>query len=516
MLQVGARIAPPAFVRLQPAPGSMGMVLATPAAIPSAHADDVDVGLLVTAAAGGDASAFQRLYETYAQRVYNMILRSVRDPGAAEDVAQDVWTKVHREMRTLREPRCFPAWLFRIAAKKCVDSARRRKRRPEAAPLSDDLGACFGDPEQSVIAREDAARMWEALAGLTPKQHMALYLREVEQRSYREIAYVLRISETAVGLCIFRARRGLASAYEQLSEAPHSACVSTHRVMSLSLDGHATPIQQRALTAHIDRCQPCRADFSAVQSAARGYAGLALAPAPLVLHEHLLGAAPSLNGALGIGKLLAWLAPNAKAAAIGCTLAVTAGATTVAAAPQLVDVMRPDAQQPAIITDRSSADGVSANAADGDDEHVSSDDDLIASEPGFKLGHEPDLALPVSPPPGVVLPGAPVTLVDGTVDRTLDSTLTLVDTTLEQTLTTVDATLDEALTTVDETLHAVEGTLEDVDTTLDKTIEDVDQALDDVLAPVLGPPTPAASPQPDPEPTPDVLEPVIELLPSLP
>ena len=305
---------------------------------------DAEVASFVVEAARGDHQSFTRLYDLFAQRVYNMILRSVRDPGAAEDVAQEVWTKVHRELRTLREPRCFPAWLYRIAAKKCIDASRHRARRPQTAPLIDDVTAVNTSPEDSVIAHEDAARIWAALAGLTPNQHMALYLREVEQRTYREIAYVLRMSETAVGLCIFRARRSLLSSYDRLQAAPLDACKSTHRVMSLSIDGRATPVQQHALELHIDRCSPCRTEFSAVRTAAHAYAGLALAPLPFVLSEHMLGAATAAKAtaAGSFGKLVAWLAPNVKVVVVAGSIAATAGLTTIVAAPQAAQLVRDD------------------------------------------------------------------------------------------------------------------------------------------------------------------------------
>ena len=54
-----------------------------------------------------------------------MALRSTRDPRTAEDVTQEVWMKVHRELPKLRDPLAFTVWLSRLASKLCIDAARK-------------------------------------------------------------------------------------------------------------------------------------------------------------------------------------------------------------------------------------------------------------------------------------------------------------------------------------------------------------------------------------------------------
>ena len=85
-----------------------------------------DTGALITAAADGDTTAFEQLYEQYGRNVYNLVLRSTRDPTAAEDLCQEIWVKAYRQLRGLRERGAFATWLYRIASRACVDHARRR------------------------------------------------------------------------------------------------------------------------------------------------------------------------------------------------------------------------------------------------------------------------------------------------------------------------------------------------------------------------------------------------------
>src|SRR5688572_16436421 len=85
--------------------------------------DERTVELAAAAAQGGDA-AFVELYEAFSLRVFNLVLRSVHDRGIAEDLCQEIWLKVHHEIRTLRAPEAIRSWLYRIASRACIDFAR--------------------------------------------------------------------------------------------------------------------------------------------------------------------------------------------------------------------------------------------------------------------------------------------------------------------------------------------------------------------------------------------------------
>src|SRR5688500_6810811 len=79
---------------------------------------------LAAAAAHGDDAAFVDLYSIFSQRVFNLVLRSVHDRGTAEDLCQEIWIKVHHEIRGLRAPEAIRSWLYRIASRACIDFAR--------------------------------------------------------------------------------------------------------------------------------------------------------------------------------------------------------------------------------------------------------------------------------------------------------------------------------------------------------------------------------------------------------
>ena len=288
---------------------------------------------LVSASARGDSAEFEALYERHARGVYNMVLRSVREPRAAEDLCQEIWMKAHRELPRLREPAAFSLWLYRIAGKTCIDASRKRTRRPTAEVLGDELADRRDDPEAAALRLEDGRLVWEALAALPPKQHLALFLKEVEGRSYQEIAAVLKMSVTAVGLCLMRGRRSFGRIYERMSGAATSErCGRAQTTMAALIDGEATEVQRRGVLAHVDACRACGRDLNIMRQGSRGYASLALAPVPALLSarilSHTAAAAAVAGGGAGIGKVVATFFMHAKPMAI----TLTAGGALTAAA----------------------------------------------------------------------------------------------------------------------------------------------------------------------------------------
>src|SRR6185503_557784 len=97
----------------------------------------------VAAARGGGASAtpaFAEIHRRFARVIHGIALARV-GPSDAEDVTQDVFVRVHRELARLRDPQTFAAWICRVARNVATDHARRAARRPQAAPLADDRPA---------------------------------------------------------------------------------------------------------------------------------------------------------------------------------------------------------------------------------------------------------------------------------------------------------------------------------------------------------------------------------------
>ena len=302
----------------------------------------------ITAAQRGDQAAFRLLYQEYARSVYNLVFRCVRNPQASEDVCQEIWVKAFRELPKLQDPQAFPAWLYRIAARACVDAARQNRRLPATAELPDDrMSNGDDDPERSALRRERVRLTWEAMASMPARQHVALYLREIEKLSYKEIAQMVQSSEPAVEMLIFRARRGFAKAFERLEAAKQDRCVHARRSMAAILDGEATPVQRNAIRVHVDACTPCNGELTQMRRTAAAYSALLPLPVPALLGERIfdsIGAAGASAGAApaSVAKLFGLAAVKAKIAAFTLVAtAVTTAATVGAMNSHIADEIRP-------------------------------------------------------------------------------------------------------------------------------------------------------------------------------
>jgi RNA polymerase sigma-70 factor (ECF subfamily) len=165
---------------------------------------------------GGSASAeaTHELYRNHGRQVYAYCLNRLRSREEAEDATQTTFMNAFRALQRGTVPEHEQAWLFRIAHNECLNrrtsSVRRlRVESPnDLQVLQDAIPApADGDPLE-LVSLEDA------LDQMPPNQRKAIVLREWQGLSYREIAAELRVSQNAVEMLIFRARRGLAAALE--------------------------------------------------------------------------------------------------------------------------------------------------------------------------------------------------------------------------------------------------------------------------------------------------------------
>jgi RNA polymerase sigma factor (sigma-70 family) len=149
--------------------------------------------------------AFERLYRTYVRDVYRYSLAVLRNPADAEDITQTTFLNAYRAYLRGEEPRAPRHWLIKIAHNACLSRHLRAVRRPQEVPLEETIAAL-------PVAPEDAPKVEEILAALGRlpfNQRAALVMRELEGRSYAEIADTLEVSVAAVETLIFRARRTL-------------------------------------------------------------------------------------------------------------------------------------------------------------------------------------------------------------------------------------------------------------------------------------------------------------------
>jgi RNA polymerase sigma factor (sigma-70 family) len=218
--------------------------------------------------------AFERIYKRHVGDVYRYALAVMRNPTDAEDVTQTTFLNAYRAyVEKGSRPEKPQNWLIAIAHNVCRQRFRQTARRPAEVSFEDDIADTVADNEAP--SGEDIRR---ALGHLAFNQRAALVMRELEGRSYAEIAEILEVSTSAVETLIFRARRALR---EQLDGS--FTCGEAEFAISRQLDGRLARRDRGQLRAHLRECEEC-AGFARRQRAQRGaLKTLALVPLPTSL-----------------------------------------------------------------------------------------------------------------------------------------------------------------------------------------------------------------------------------------
>ncbi len=241
---------------------------------------------------------FERIYQRHVADVYRYSLALLRNPHDAEDVTQTTFMNAYRSMQNGERPDSPKNWLIAIAHNVCRQRFRQAQRRPQESELYEE--SIVEEPAETAHTAQDIQR---GLGQLAFNQRAALVMRELEGRSYTEIAEVMGLSVSAVETVIFRARRALR---EQLEGS--LSCSEAERFLSKQLDGELPRAERGPLRAHLRQCKECE-QLARSQRASRG----AL--------KALLGGLPVPASFLGGGSGLT-LGIAAKAAAVVCAGAV--------------------------------------------------------------------------------------------------------------------------------------------------------------------------------------------------
>jgi RNA polymerase sigma-70 factor (ECF subfamily) len=190
-------------------------------AAPSNRDDDDD---LVDRLQRGDHTAFWHLVRRHQHAIFRLAMRLTRDESRAQDVVQDAFLQVFRNVRQFERQSKFATWLHRVTVNAALMRLRTERRRHEtsiddASPRYTDDGE-IAEPvvdwsaavDERVIDRELARMAAEAVDGLPESYRSVFVLREMEELSTEEVAEILELSASAVKTRLHRARLALRKA----------------------------------------------------------------------------------------------------------------------------------------------------------------------------------------------------------------------------------------------------------------------------------------------------------------
>lgn len=168
---------------------------------------------LIQQAREGDLDAFEALVRLHQRMVYGLALSLTRSHHDAEEIAQTVFLKTWRGLKTFRWEASLSTWLYRLTRNACTDHLRQNRKRSGDRSLEDPGLTSLADqaplPQEIMEQRERLQALMNAMEKLPEKSRTVLLLREVEGFTYREIAQDLGLSEGTVKSRLSRARRAL-------------------------------------------------------------------------------------------------------------------------------------------------------------------------------------------------------------------------------------------------------------------------------------------------------------------
>ncbi len=184
----------------------------------------MDPGSLVSAHLAGDSTAFGELFRRYSERLLNFIDRIIRDRERSEDLVQETFVRIHRHLHRFDQSRQFSTWIYTIATNLARNELRNRSRAPRLlfhGSADDDSWSPslqFEDtrnrPEDMYRRRYLADVINQSIARMPDRLRDVFVLRELEAKSYEEIATITRCNPGTVKSRLNRARQRFAAEIE--------------------------------------------------------------------------------------------------------------------------------------------------------------------------------------------------------------------------------------------------------------------------------------------------------------
>lgn len=221
---------------------------------------------LVHAYRAGDIHAFEELHRRYVGSIYRLVRRKLGDGLLAEDIAQETFFKALRMLDRVDDSFNFGGWVHTVARNLCFDELRRRQRDQRVDESADDDGELLAnlpstsrsfDPVEVQESNELRRQVWTVSQRLPEKYRLVLTLRELQGLSYRRIAMILKMSESAVETLLYRARLRFKEefvALEAVGDLKHDEVLP---LLAPYVAGKLRRHQAEAVRRHVAVCAKC-------------------------------------------------------------------------------------------------------------------------------------------------------------------------------------------------------------------------------------------------------------------
>ena len=163
------------------------------------------------------AMEFFEIYDQYYKRVRNFILSSVRDQWASDDLTQETFIRVQKNLHTLKDSSKLASWIFRIAHNLCQDHFRNLKRTSSNECELNEAKDVFKEAivQKRLEQREMSSCVQDVVSSLPESFRSVITLFDMAELSHREIAEILDTTVENVKVRLHRARKELRAQLEK-------------------------------------------------------------------------------------------------------------------------------------------------------------------------------------------------------------------------------------------------------------------------------------------------------------
>lgn len=161
---------------------------------------------------------FSELYEQYSKLVYNLSLQYLQQVEEAEEITQDVFVSVHRNIQKFEEHSSYSTWIYRITVNKCLDYLKAKKRKKRFAYIQSLFNSEgkfiqvvdeWNHPGIQLEHKEAYHAIFSAINSLSENQKTVLILHKIEQLPQQRVAEIMGLSPKAVESLVQRAKSNL-------------------------------------------------------------------------------------------------------------------------------------------------------------------------------------------------------------------------------------------------------------------------------------------------------------------
>jgi len=158
----------------------------------------------------GKTDKYEKLVKRYQEKLYRYLLRLTNDPDESEDLLQETFVSVYKNIHRFNTKLKFSSWIYRIAHNKAINYIKKRSRTISIDFFNLENFLAKEDKTLEKIEKEEIAKMVRVCLNKLPRKYKApLVLYYFEDKSYQEISDILRISKSNVGVLINRGKKAL-------------------------------------------------------------------------------------------------------------------------------------------------------------------------------------------------------------------------------------------------------------------------------------------------------------------